>query len=153
MLLKRFFIIQFIFFSVLTFKAQELNPVPEKVFFEQEKEKPIILYLYTDWCAICRIQKRVLDHAPDLVKNLSNKAEFMSINAESHKNSIALLGKTFEFVSNGTSGMHEIAYEFSGGQPVYPMWVFIDAKSGKWIKHEGLLKKEELEAVIETTTS
>jgi hypothetical protein len=52
-------------------------------------------------------------------------------------------------VSNGTSGLHKIAYELAGGRvPAYPFWVFAD-ENGKILTHEGLLKEKELNLIFE----
>ncbi|SHJ24934.1 Thioredoxin-related protein [Cruoricaptor ignavus] len=147
-----FFIIQLIFFSVFTFKAQELNPVPQKVFADKaqahQSKKTIILYFYTDWCSVCRIQKNVLKQSPELVEKLKEKAEFITMNAEAHKEAVTVMGKTYEYIPNGSSGLHELAYEFSAEQQVYPLWVFIDPSTGKWSRYEGLLKTEDLEYIL-----
>lgn len=157
MQLSKFFIIQFIFFSVFTFKAQELNPVPQKVFTDkanaQQSKKPIILYFYTDWCSICRIQKSVLKQCPELVEQIKKNAEFITMNAESHKEAVTVMGKTYEYIPNGSGGLHELAYEFSEGQQVYPLWVFIDPTTGKWSRYEGLLKTEDLEYILKAQDS
>ena len=157
MLLKRFFIFQFIFFSVLTFKAQEAFPVPEKVFFDtkdvKQNVKPIILYLYTDWCSICRVQKSVIRECPEIIQQLKEKAEFISMNAESHKEDVTVLGKTYKYIANGNSGLHELAYKFSERRQIYPLWVFIDPATGQWSRYEGLLKSEDLEYLLEMKDS
>ena len=51
-------------------------------------------------------------------------------------------------MSNGTSGLHKIAYELAGGRvPAYPFWVFAD-ENGKMLTHEGLLKEKELNSIF-----
>jgi len=67
---------------------------------------------------------------------------------EKYQKDIEFFGKKYTFVSNGTSGLHKIAYELAGGRvPAYPFWVFAD-ENGKMLTHEGLLKEKELNSIF-----
>lgn len=108
-------------------------------------KKPLVILFSTDWCGICHIQKRKL-------KNLSNifnkKMYFININPEKYVQDIMFSGKKYIYISNGTTGLHSLAYYLAGGRvPAYPFWVFIDSEDRVSI-YEGILEIEKLENIF-----
>jgi len=124
--------------------------------FESLPEKlgePILIYMKTDWCSICKIQKHQMEKDLDLKNLMDEKVHFITFNPEKYKDSINFFGKNYNYISNGNSGIHELAVELSSNQkPVYPTWVLID-KNGKILfRNEGLVDNQTLKLLINTST-
>lgn len=108
------------------FNSQELKTfsfqnLPEK------SDKPILIYMKTDWCSVCKIQIHQIKKDSELKNLLNENVHFIIFDAEKSKEKIEFLGKTYQYISNGNSGIHELAMEFSGNQkPIYPTWVLLD---------------------------
>ena len=125
--------------------AQMLSSFEEVEKLRKENPKPVVVLFTTEWCGVCRVQKKNLSKLP---QSTWDSVYFISINPEKYHKDIEFFGKKYTFVSNGTSGLHKIAYELAGGRvPAYPFWVFAD-ENGKMLTHEGLLKEKELNSIF-----
>ena len=123
----------------------------EGTFSELETEhnthpKPIIIHLYTDWCAICKIESFNLNKDKDLVNMINDHFYFINFEAEKTKEKIRFEGKEFNYFPNGNSGIHELALALSKNksQPVYPLWIILDADQNLVYYHEGEFKTEKM---------
>jgi len=121
------------------FNSQEVKQygfesLPEKL------EKPILIFMKTNWCSICKIQKYQMEKDLELRNLIDEKVYFITFNPEKYKESITFFGKNYNYISNGNSGIHELAVELSSNKkPVYPSWILID-KNGKILfRNEGLV--------------
>lgn len=113
---------------------------------QKEDPKPIMIHLYTDWCSVCKIEKFNLNKDKELVELINQHFYIINFEAEKTKENIGFLGKEYHYLSNGNSGIHELALALSKNksQPVYPLWIILD-KYGNLIEyHEGLFKPERL---------
>ena len=117
-------------------------------------EKPILIYMKTDWCSICKIQKYQMEKSLELRNLIDEKVYFITFNPEKHKESITFFGEDYNYISNGNSGIHELAVEISSNKkPVYPSWILID-KDGKILfRNEGLIDNQTLKLLINTSTA
>lgn len=134
------------------FNSQEVKQygfesLPEKL------EKPILIFMKTNWCSICKIQKYQMEKDLELRNLIDEKVYFITFNPEKHKESITFFGENYNYISNGNSGIHELAVEISSNKkPVYPSWILID-KDGKILfRNEGLLDNGILKLLINTLT-
>ena len=119
----------FIFFGCFTIYAQEskgkevLNifTFEEVEELHQQTPKPILIFLYTDWCKICFGMKKTTFKDQEVIKLLNNNFYFIKLNAE-EKQDITFLGRTFMYKPSGNSGTHELAKElaFINGKISYP---------------------------------
>lgn len=109
----------FIFFGCFTIYAQErkgkevLNifTFEEVEELHQQTPKPILIFLYTDWCKICFGMKKTTFKDQEVIKLLNNNFYFIKLNAE-EKKEITFLGKMFTYKPTGANtGMHELAAE------------------------------------------
>lgn len=90
----------FIFFGCLTFNAQESErkEVLNIFTFEeaekllQQKSKPILVFLYTDWCKICHGMKKTTFKNKKVIQLLNEKFYFIMLNGE-EKRDITFFGK------------------------------------------------------------
>ena len=109
----------FIFFGCFTIYAQELKgkevlnifTFEEVEELQQQTPKPILIFLYTDWCKICFGMKKTTFRNTEVIKLLNDNFYFVKLNAE-EKKEITFLGKMFTYKPTGTNtGMHELAAE------------------------------------------
>jgi len=134
------------------FNSQEMKnygfeSLPENV------DKPILIYIKTDWCSICKIQKYQMEKDLELRNLIDEKVYFITFNPEKHKESITFFGENYNYISNGNSGIHELAMEFSSNKkPIYPTWVLIDSQAKVLFYQQGLINNEILKLIINTST-
>lgn len=124
-------------------KHYGFESLPEKL------EKPILIYMKTDWCSICKIQKYQMEKDLELKNLLDDNVYFFTFNPEKYKESIKLYGENYNYISNGNSGIHELAVELSlNKKPVYPSWILIDKDGKVLFRNEGLVDNGTLKLFI-----
>ncbi|MDQ0595338.1 thioredoxin-related protein [Chryseobacterium ginsenosidimutans] len=119
---------------------------------QKENKKPVIIHLYTDWCAICKIEYFNLNKNKELIKMIDENFYFINFNAEKTKEKISFQEKEFNYLTNGNSGIHELALALSKNknQPIYPLWIILDENQELLYYHEGEFKPEKMkEKLIE----
>lgn len=106
--------------------------------------KPIIIHLYTDWCAVCKIEKYRLSKDEEAIKLINDNFYLINFEAEKTREKIKFQGQEFSYLSNGSSGIHELALALSKNkkQPVYPLWIFLDKNQKLLYYHEGAINPE-----------
>lgn len=134
------------------FNSQEVKHygferLPEKL------GKPILIYMKTDWCSICKIQKYQIEKDFELRNLIDEKVYFITFNPEKYKESITFFGKNYNYISNGNSGIHELAVELSSNKkPVYPTWILMDKDGKVLFRNEGLIDNGILKLLLNTST-
>jgi thioredoxin-related protein len=107
----------FIFFGCFTIYGQEsAEKEVLNIFTFEEVEKlhplnpkPLLVFIYTDWCKICHGMKRTTFKNKKVQQLLNKKFYFVMLNGEEKKD-ITFFGKTFIYKPTGTNtGMHELA--------------------------------------------
>lgn len=113
---------------------------------QKESPRPVVIHLYTDWCTVCKIESFRLNKDKDLVKMMNENFYFINFEAEKTRDKIRFQGQEFEYLSNGSSGIHEIALALSKNknQPVYPLWVFMDKHQNLVYYQEGQMTPEKM---------
>ena len=126
----------FIFFGCFTIYAQERKgkEVLNIFTFEEVEEihqqipKPILVFLYTDWCKICFGMKKTTFKNRKVIQFLNEKFYFIKLNAE-EKQDITFLGKIFTYKPTGiNTGMHELAVELGTIKKtiIYPTTIILN---------------------------
>ncbi|MFQ3297985.1 MAG: thioredoxin-related protein [Polaribacter sp.] len=126
----------FIFFGCFTIYAQELKgkevlnifTFEEVEELQQQTPKPILIFLYTDWCKICFGMKKTTFRNTEVIKLLNDNFYFVKLNAEEKKD-ITFLGKMFTYKPTGTNtGMHELAAELGTIKKtiIYPTTIILN---------------------------
>ena len=126
----------FIFYGCFTIYAQERKgkEVLNIFTFEEVEElhqqipKPILVFLYTDWCKICFGMKKTTFKNQEVIKLLNNNFYFVKLNAE-EKQDITFLGKIFTYKPTGiNTGMHELAVELGTIKKtiIYPTTIILN---------------------------
>lgn len=106
--------------------------------------KPVIIHLYTDWCTVCKIEKYSLSKDQETVNLINDHFYLINFETEKMKEKIRFQGQEFSYLSNGSSGIHELALALSKNkqQPVYPLWIFLDKNQKLVYYHEGAMSPE-----------
>jgi len=134
-------------FNSQEMKNYSFESLPENV------DKPILIYMKTDWCSICKIQKHQMEKDLELKNLLNDKVCFVTFNPEKYNESITFFGKNYNYILNGNSGIHELAVEISSSKnPVYPSWILIDKDGKVLFRNEGLIDNQTLKLLINTST-
>ncbi|QXU48966.1 thiol:disulfide interchange protein [Chryseobacterium sp. D764] len=113
---------------------------------QKENPKPVVIHLYTDWCAVCKIESYRLNKDKELVNMINDHFYFVNFEAEKTKEKIHFQNQEFEYLQNGNSGIHELALALSKNknQPVYPLWVFLDKHQNLVYYQEGQMTPEKM---------
>ncbi|WP_060874312.1 thioredoxin family protein [Myroides odoratus] len=91
----------------------------------QEQEKPIVVFLHTNWCNYCALMEKKTFSNATVQEALKDKVYFVSFDAES-KEKIQFQGKVFGYRKKGLqSGVHELA-EALTSQNAYPALVILN---------------------------
>ncbi len=126
-------------------KNYGFESLPEKL------DKPILIYMKTDWCSICKIQKYQMEKDLALKNLMDAKVYYITFNPEKFKKSITFFGKNYNYISNGNSGIHELAVELSSNKkPIYPTWILINQDGKVLFRTEGLVDNQTLTSLINT---
>lgn len=112
----------------------------------KEDARPTVIHLYTDWCAVCKIESFRLNKDKDLVTMMNEHFYFINFEAEKTKEKIHFQNQEFDYLQNGNSGIHELALALSKNknQPVYPLWIILDKDQKLIYYHEGQFTAEKM---------
>lgn len=131
-------------FNSQELKIDSFQNLPEK------SDRPILIYMKTSWCSVCKIQMHQMEKDSELKKLLNDNVHFIIFDAEKSTDKIEFLGKTYQYISNGNSGIHEFAMEFSRNhKPIYPTLILIDSQAKILFYQQGLIINEDLKSLIE----
>ncbi|PKF73810.1 thiol:disulfide interchange protein [Chryseobacterium sp. PMSZPI] len=142
----RTFILFLMFVPCFYLSQMKTGTFSEIEVLQNQRSKPVIIHLYTDWCAICKIESFRLNRDKDLVAMINESFYFINFEAEKTKEKIHFQGQDFDYLSNGSSGIHELALALSKNknQPVYPLWVFLDKNQNLIYYQEGQMTPEKM---------
>jgi thioredoxin-related protein len=126
----------FIFFGCFTIYGQEsAEKEVLNIFTFEEVEKlhplnpkPLLVFIYTDWCKICQGMKRTTFKNKKVQQLLNKKFYFLMLNGEEKKD-ITFFGKTFIYKPTGTNtGMHELANKLATKEKriAYPTTIILN---------------------------
>ncbi len=106
----------------------------------EKDPKPVIIHLYTDWCSVCKMEKKVLNNDREITDLIDANFYLVNFEAEKTKETIKFQGKEFGYIPNGNSGIHELALALSKNKdhPVYPLWIVLDKDQKLVYYHEGV---------------
>ncbi|SMC82316.1 thiol:disulfide interchange protein [Chryseobacterium sp. YR221] len=113
---------------------------------QKEDARPTVIHLYTDWCAVCKIESFRLSKDKDLVTMMNDHFYFINFEAEKTKEKIYFQDHEFNYLANGSSGIHELVLALSKNkdQPVYPLWIILDKNQKLVYYHEGQFTAEKM---------
>lgn len=137
--------------SIFNF-AQELEKLTIYTFEEVEKlhqqhPKPLLVFVYTDWCKICFGMKNTTFQNKQIVEILNANFYVVFLNAETKKE-ITFFGKSFK---NTTSGIHDLTIILASKkkQIVYPTTVILNKDLSIELQFQGFLKSTKLKSILD----
>lgn len=156
--IKKKFILSF-FFGCFAINAQEKleKEVLKSFTFEeveqlhQQNPKPILIFIYTDWCKICFGMKKNTFQNNQVIKLLNDKFYFIKLNGEEKKD-IIFLRKTFVYEPSGNkTGTHELAKELATikGKISYPTTTILSKEFTIDVQIDSYLNSESFYKLIE----
>jgi thioredoxin-related protein len=148
----------FIFFGCYTVYAQENKGKEVLTIFtfaeveklHQQNPKPIVVFIYTDWCKICHGMKKTSFKNTAIIELLNEKFYFVKLNGE-EKKAITFVGKTFVFKQTGANtGIHELANELASkkGRIAYPTTVILNSKFEIDLQEVGFLNSKKMKTFL-----
>lgn len=76
---------------------------------QQKKDKPVMVYIHTDWCNYCKAMKQNMLNNKDIATLLNQKYYTVFLNAETKKD-IIFNGRIFKYKPAGIStGIQQLA--------------------------------------------
>jgi len=95
---------------------------------QQQKPKPILIFLYTDWCKICFGMKKTTFQNKEVIQLLNDAFYLIYLNGEEKKD-ISFLGNTYTYKPSGTTtGVHELANQLGAVKKriAYPTTIILN---------------------------
>ena len=130
-------------FLALSIKAQEINWVTfeELPALSQEKQKPIMVFIHTDWCRYCLMQEQNTFSDSSVVADLNENYYCVKLNAESDS-TISFLNRDY----NKNGNTHALSWVLGAqdNQLSFPTTVTLSPYfqiTNRWV---GYISKEEL---------
>lgn len=112
----------------------------------KENPKAIMIYFYTDWCSVCKIQEKQIERNVEIQQFLQEEVYFLKINGES-KDEINFLDQ--KFVPSYSDKIHQFVTEFIPPKDVsYPLWIVLDHNLEVLGKYSGLIQKKNFEKLM-----
>lgn len=107
-----------------TFSFEEIEKL------QQQNAKPLLVFVFTDWCKICFGMKQTTFKNEQVIKLLNEHFYVIFFDAENNKD-VRFHNKTFRYQSSGKNGgIHELASILASinNQMVYPTTVILNNK-------------------------
>ncbi len=121
----------------------------------KNREKPLVVFIYTDWCKYCQLMKKTTFKDPDLVKALNENFQMIFFNAE-EKREVKFGSRTYKYIPHGlNTGFHSLAEligEIDGGLS-FPSICVLDAGSEVLFQEKGFIEPAYLLKVLKAISS
>lgn len=141
--MKKIVVILFILITVIV-KSQSLIWTDFKNLNDslRTERKPLLVFVYTDWCKFCKMQEETTFKDTAIIKKLNTHFYCLKLNAE-EKNSIHFFNKTYY---PKASGYHQLAEYLciEKGEITFPTTIFFNKEFLLEKRHFGLLDKTKL---------
>ena len=149
--MKKIHLVITLFCSVILFSQEKTKDFPNTVtadeafILQEETEKPIVFFFYTNWCKYCFTMKKNTFTNNNIIKLLDENFHFVLFNAES-KEPVKFKNKTFK----NTSGTHELAIALAAkkGYMSYPTTVILNHKQRIDEQADTFLSAKQLEKLF-----
>ena len=122
---------------------------------QQQKPKPVAIFIYTDWCKICFGMKKTTFKNKKVIQLLNNNFYFVRLDGEEKKD-IIFLGKTFVYKPTGSNtGVHELADELASinKRISYPTTTILNSKLEIELQINGLYNAKEMKKILSRLSS
>lgn len=157
-IMKTFFSILCLFLSIKlcaqeNIKTLETYNFPQVEQIQKTAPKPIVIFLYTDWCKICFGMKKNTFQNSKVIEKLNSDYYFVMLNGE-EKNDITFLGRTFSYKPIGNSGIHELAKQLTISEDIisYPTILILNSNYEIDVLFEGYLNSKKMNFILNKYT-
>ena len=117
---------------------------------QASEARPIVFYIYTDWCVYCRQMKKQTLNDQSLISVLNKDFYFAKLNAESRRD-FRFADQEFSFYpSSRDSGTNELAIALAAekGQISYPALVILNKNNEIIYKEIGFQTSNQLKRTL-----
>ncbi|WP_158839270.1 thioredoxin family protein [Polaribacter sp. L3A8] len=145
------FIILFICFTIQS-QEKELNvfSFEETEILHQQKPKPVVIFIYTDWCKFCYAMEKNTFGNKEIIEILNKNFYFIKLNAEEKKD-ILFLNNTFKYKPTGkNTGIHQLANELASikNKISYPTSIILNSKFEIELQKSGYINSKKMKSII-----
>ena len=149
------FIAFIILFTCYNLQSQEKKELQVYTFQEVEElhkqnPKPVVIFIYTDWCKYCFAMEKNTFNNKEIIKVLNDKFYFIKLNAEEKKN-ITFLNHTFKYQPSGNNtGIHQLANELAvvKNRISYPTTTLLNSKFEIELQKSGYINSKRMNTII-----
>lgn len=116
----------------------------------QKTPKPIVVFIYTNWCEICSGMKKTTFKSKEIIETLNDYFYFVLLDAETKKD-ITFLGKTFVYKPTGlNTGAHELATSLGtiNKKQIFPTTVILNPKFEIDLQIHSLITKDTFAKIL-----
>ncbi|PQB05559.1 thioredoxin family protein [Aureitalea marina] len=148
-----FILLLFLLLSTSSILSQELETTTFTELEENMKQdpRPVLVFLYTDWCKFCTAMKKSTFKEDAVIKKLNQQFYYVPFNGESRED-VVFLGARFRYQSTGLkTGIHQLAEQLGtvDGQLTYPVSVILNQDYEIQFQHNAFLGPDELLNVLQ----
>jgi len=150
--MRKLLVFLFLFTTIYTASAQRssvnwLNTeqLEEKYYLEP---KPILIFLETSWCKICKMQLNTTFANDSVVKKVNDNFYAFTLNAE-NKDSLSFFNRSYRF--NTAEKFHDLALYFGkhNNRMEFPTTVILDEKLQLLFRKAALVNSVEMLELLE----
>ena len=149
-------ILIFLLISFLTQSQQKKQDLKTYSFQEVEAKflknpKPILVFVYTDWCKICFGMKKTTFKNKNVITTLNKNFYVVLLNGE-EKKEITFFGRKFTHKPSGLNvGNHELAIEIGlvNGKVNYPTTVILNKDLEINSQFVGFINSKKMQLILE----
>lgn len=125
-------------------------PIEQLDVVYQVQQKPVVVFLHTDWCTFCKTMEHTTFRNEKVVDQLNDDYFFIPFNAETDK-TIQFFGMTFEPESRGRSVVSTLARSLAevDGMVSYPSTVILNTKGEIVFRKQGFISADAMEVILE----
>jgi len=120
----------------------QLNDITSKI---KEKDKPVLIDLYTNWCYWCKVMDKKTYSNKKVVDYINDHFYSSRVNAET-PDAINWKGKTYLY--NNTYHLNDFALFITFGRVSFPTTIIIADQKSAPIPIAGFLEPKELEKIL-----
>jgi thioredoxin-related protein len=116
----------------------------------EQEDKPVIVFLHTEWCTYCKAMSEDTFNDKRLVELINRDFYFVPFDAES-KEDILFRNVKFSYKPTGhNTGIHQLAQEFlrKSRDTSYPVLVIINKNLEILYQYSGFLDEEEVTHIL-----
>jgi thioredoxin-related protein len=136
--------------SVICAAQLKIHSFEKAEVLQKSENRPVVVFIYTDWCAYCQAMKNTAFIDRQIAKKLNDQFYFVALNGE-EKRSIRFNNHWFRYKPNGANtGTHELAEALGAinKKLAYPALVILNSRYEIIFQHSGVLTGKALQVVL-----